>query len=76
MKYYVIFFVVIVVFIYVLMLVLGVDKVDLDKYLMVIIIKGDMFWELFNKYYNYYYLIINEFVKWVEDVNDLNLDIV
>ncbi|AUO10829.1 MAG: cell division suppressor protein YneA [Priestia megaterium] len=74
MKHYAVFFAVIAALTYVLTLVLGADKVDLDKYSTVTITKGDTLWELSNKYHNHHHLTTNEFVKWVEDVNDLNSD--
>ncbi|TYR81134.1 cell division suppressor protein YneA [Priestia megaterium] len=70
-KHYTTFFAVIAALTYVLTLLLGADKVELEKYTTVTVVKGDTIWELANEYSTHHNLTPNEFVQWVENMNDL-----
>ncbi|AQX54189.1 LysM peptidoglycan-binding domain-containing protein [Priestia flexa] len=72
-KHYTTFFVVIAALTYVLTLLLGADRVELEKYTTVTIAKGDTIWELSQEYSKHHNLSPNEFVEWVQNMNELTV---
>ncbi|MBM7701963.1 cell division suppressor protein YneA [Metabacillus iocasae] len=71
-KHYVGFFIIIGALTFVMTLLLSDKHVDLNQYTMVTIAQGDTLWGLALEYEQHHQLSSNEFIQWVEKMNELN----